>query len=460
MAAVAWQAGRDEVVADNADSGMKTLVVGLGSTGATVVRHIVGLGGAVLAVDSRAEPPGLAALRAEHPDVPVLLETLDPKCLRGVDRVVLSPGLSIDIPLAIEARRQGIPVIGDIELFAVQAGAPVLAVTGSNGKSTVATLLHEILQSRGLVAPAGGNLGPPALDLLAVPKPDAYVLEISSFQMETTESLQPLGAVVLNVSPDHLDRHGSFERYASLKAKLIEHAEHAVYNWDDPVVRAMGLAHPRSIPYSVGTRLEDGYFVAETHGERWLMRGSERIVRASELGLLGGHNESNALAALALSDLLGRDDTAAAATLERFTGLPHRGQWVADVHDVRYVNDSKGTNVAASVAALAGTEGPVVLIAGGQAKGADFSSLVEAARTKLRGAVLIGEAAPVLQTLLAPICRVERATDMRAAVLAAATMAAPGDTVLLSPACASQDMFRDYRDRGDAFAAAVGGLPA
>jgi UDP-N-acetylmuramoylalanine--D-glutamate ligase len=264
---------------------------------------------------------------------------------------------------------------------------------------------------------------------------------------------------VLNVSPDHLDRHGSFEHYASLKAKLIEHAEHAVYNWDDQVVRAMGLAHPRSIPYSVATRLENGYYIAESDGERWLMRGSERIVASSELALLGGHNESNALAALALSDLLGRDEAATAAALRRFKGLPLRCQWVADVRGVRYVNDSKGTNVGASVAALAGTPGPVVLIAGGQSKGADFSSLVEASRAKVRAAVLIGEAAPALGALLAPICRVECAGDMRAAVSAAASMAVPGDTVLLSPACASQDMFRDYRDRGDAFAGAVGGLP-
>lgn len=458
MAAVAWQAvlGRDEILADKA--GMKTLVVGLGSTGLAVVRHIAALGGAVLAIDSRSAPPGLAALRAEHADVPIMLETLDPKCLRGVDRVVLSPGLSMDIPLVVEARRRGIPVIGDIELFATQANAPVLAVTGSNGKSTVATLLHEVLQARGLVAPAGGNLGPPALDLLAVPKPDVYVLEISSFQMETTESLQPLGAAVLNVSPDHLDRHGSFERYVALKGKLIEHADHAVFNWDDPMVRAMGLAHPRAIPYSVKERLEAGYYALESGGERWLVRNGERIVPSAQLGLLGAHHEANALAALALGELFGRSARTDVETLQRFKGLPHRCQWVAEVDGVTYINDSKGTNVGAAVAAIAGTPGRVVLIAGGQGKGADFSALREAARGKLRAAVLIGEAAPSLAELLAPVCRIERATHMRAAVATAAELAEPGDTVLLSPACASQDMFRDYRDRGEAFRDAVGGL--
>jgi UDP-N-acetylmuramoylalanine--D-glutamate ligase len=457
MAAVAWQDEEDVVVERD---GMSTLIVGLGATGLAVARHLASLGGPLLAIDSRAAPPGLASLRAQFPDLPVKLQTLDTSCLEGVGRVVLSPGLSVDLPLVIEARRRGIAVISDIELFAAQADAPVLTVTGSNGKSTVATLLQAILQARGLTVPTGGNLGPPALELLhGEPAADAYVLEISSFQMETTDSLRPLAAAVLNVSPDHLDRHGSLERYAELKAKLLETAEHAIFNWDDPLVRSMGERHARPIPFSVHEPLTFGYSAATLDGERWLLRGTQKIMPAAELGLFGGHNESNALAALALSDVLAGPADADRDVLRSFKGLPHRCQWLASKAGVTYVNDSKGTNVGAAVAALEGSATPVVLLAGGQGKGADFAALATAAKHKLRGAVLIGEAAQALAIVLGPVCDIAFAADMAQAVQAAAALAQPGDTVLLSPACASQDMFLDYRARGDAFAQAVAELP-
>ena len=373
---------------------------------------------------------------------------------------MLSPGLSADLPLVAEARRRGIAVIGDIELFAAEARAPVLAVTGSNGKSTVATLTQAILTAHGLNVPAGGNLGPPALELLREPAADAYVLEISSFQMEVTTSLRPLAAAVLNVSPDHLDRHGSLERYAALKAKLLAAAEQAVFNWDDPIVRAMGERHERPIPFSVREPLAHGYSAATVAGERWLLRGAKMIMPVGELGLLGGHNEANVLAALALADALTGGSDAAVEALRSFKGLPHRCQWVAEKRGVTYVNDSKGTNVGATVAALHGSAAPVVLVAGGQGKGADFAALAVAGKDKLRAAVLIGEAAPTLKAVLEPVCPTVQCADMTQAVNAAARLALPGDTVLLSPACASQDMFLDYRARGEAFAAAVAELPA
>jgi UDP-N-acetylmuramoylalanine--D-glutamate ligase len=362
--------------------------------------------------------------------------------------------LPYDLPLAIEARRRGLAVIGDIELFALAARAPVVAVTGSNGKSTVTTLASKMLEAQGLRAPAGGNLGPPALDLL-IDEADAYVLEISSFQMETTDSLAPLAATVLNVSADHLDRHGTLDAYAELKEKLLKAAEHAVVNVDDPLVAAMGARHPRAIPFSVQTELSRGYSIVASNGERWLARDSQPLIRAAELGIPGLHNEANALAALALIAPLTKDFRAALGVLRSFTGLPHRCQRITERKGVTFVDDSKGTNVGATLAALNGLPGPLVLIAGGLSKGQDLSALAVGARGKLRAAVLIGAAAAELDAVLKPVCETAHAKSMAEAVAKAAALARRGDTVLLSPACASQDMFRDYRERGEQFARAA-----
>jgi UDP-N-acetylmuramoylalanine--D-glutamate ligase len=436
-----------------------TLIVGLGATGAAAARYLTARGERVR--DSRAAPPGLEELRVVLPRVDVSLETLDERWLDDASRLLLSPGLPYDLPLAVEARRRGIAVIGDIELFALAARAPVIAVTGSNGKSTVTTLASRMLESQRLRAPAGGNLGPPALDLLRVDADaDAYVLEISSFQMETTDSLAPLAATVLNVSADHLDRHGTLERYAELKEKLLQAAEHAVVNVDDPLVAAMGARHSRVVPFSVERELALGYSIVVKGGERWLARDREPLVNSAELKLRGRHNEANALAALALTAELTTDLDAALGALRTFAGLPHRCQHVADRHGVAFVDDSKGTNVGATLAALQGLAGPFVLIAGGLSKGQDLAPLAAGARGKLRAAVLIGAAAAELERVLAPIAQIVQATSMEDAVTRAAKLARPGDIVLLSPACASQDMFRDYRERGELFAQAVQGLPS
>ena len=436
-----------------------SLIVGLGATGAAVARYLAARGERVRVIDSRAAPPGLAELRAACPGVEVALETLDARWLDNASRVLLSPGLAYDLPLAVEARRRGIAVIGDIELFALAARAPVIAVTGSNGKSTVTTLASQLLESQRLRAPAGGNLGPPALDLLEG-EADAYVLEISSFQMETTDSLAPLAAAVLNVSPDHLDRHGTLERYAELKEKLLAAAEHAVVNADDPLVAGMGARHAHAVQFSVRNELTRGYSTVVRGGERWLARDGEPLLRAAELGLRGAHNEANALAALALTVELTTDLDAALAVLRAFAGLPHRCQRVAERRGVTFVDDSKGTNVGATLAALQGLAGPLVLIAGGLSKGQDLTPLAAGARGKLRAAVLIGSAAPELQRVLAGVCPTVQAAGMEEAVARAAALAQRGDTVLLSPACASQDMFKDYKERGESFARAALGLPS
>lgn len=441
-----------------AEQGGRTLIVGLGSTGRAVAEFLARWRRPALVIDSRAAPPELAGLRSTCPDMPVVLESLDPKWLAGVDELVLSPGLPVETPIVEAAHARGIPVVSDIELFARAAEAPVLAVTGSNGKSTVATLTARILAAQGVRAPAGGNLGPPALRLLSNESPEVYVLEISSFQMETTYSLRPQAAVVLNLSPDHLDRHGSFERYAELKAKLLRSAERAVYNWDDPFVREMGRRHPHGVPFSTREQMADGYSVTVVDGERWLARGPEPLLPAAELPVPGRHGESNALAALALAEDLGGARGSALEALRNFEGLPHRFAPVATVAGVVYVDDSKGTNVGATVAALESLSGAAVLIAGGLGKGMDFTPLAQAARGRLKAAVLLGESAPALADALVGICPIDRVETMRAAVERAAKLATAGDTVLLSPACASQDMFADYRERGRAFGAAVRGL--
>jgi UDP-N-acetylmuramoylalanine--D-glutamate ligase len=436
-------------------SAKRTLIVGLGATGLAVARYLAARGEAIRIVDSRSAPPGLASLKESLPQTEVVLASLDLAWLDQIDRVVLSPGLSSTLPLAEEARKRGIPVLGEIELFAQAAQAPVIAATGSNGKSTVVTLTAEILVAQGFSAPRGGNLGPPALELLSEPDPDAYVLEISSFQMETTRSLRPLAAAVLNVTADHLDRHGSIERYAQLKRALIATADVAVFNWDDLRVRAMGAAHPNAIPFSVVEPLEYGYSVRDYRGGRWITRDFEPLLPCAELALHGTLGESNSLASLALSSVLGGDLDAALGVLRRFAGLPHRCRKVAELRGVTYINDSKGTNVGATMAALQSIAGPVVLIAGGQAKGASFAPLTQLPAGHLRAAVLIGEAADQIEATLASTCPTVRAAGMRDAVERAARLAAAGDTVLLSPACASQDMFTDYRERGDAFTHAV-----
>lgn len=442
---------------------IRTLVVGLGATGVAAARFLAARGEEVLVIDSRADPPGLEALRAAQPQLRIELESLHTRWLEGVSQVVISPGLGLDIGIAAEARRRGIPLVSEIELFARAARAPVVAVTGSNGKSTVVTLVQRMLAAAGIRAAAGGNLGPPAVDLLADP-PEVYVLELSSFQLETTRSLRPGAAAVLNVSADHLDRHGSLERYAAVKARLLRAARAPVFNRDDPIVRAMGAEYAEGIPFSVRERLERGYCAVPHRGERWLFRDARPVLPTSRLRIPGRHNEANALAALALVDRVITDPGPAARArsldaLCGFPGLEHRCRRVAEVDGITFINDSKGTNVGAAVAALRGLPGPLVLIAGGRAKGADFDALAEAARGRLVGAVVIGEAGAALRRSLSPVTSVMGAEDMPSAVEHAAGLARASGfkqvTVLLSPACASFDMFSDYRARGDAFVAAV-----
>lgn len=431
------------------------LVVGMGLTGASVVRFLVSEGARVSVADSRTSPPALGQINNDYPDVAKHVGGLPTTLLAGIDELVVSPGVDLREPLLVTARDQGLAIYGDIEWFARRAQAPVVAITGSNGKSTVTALLASMAQASGVNVAVGGNFGTPALDLLD-PGVEMYVLELSSFQLELTESLQARAACVLNVSPDHIDRHGSLAHYAALKARIYKHSDVAVVNCDDPEVSRMPVGRSQVVGFSVAEpNTVDGYGLREIDADIWLAQGQNNLINVSELKLRGRHNYANALAALALGEAAGLALPAMLEALRDFQGLAHRCQWVANVAGVDWVNDSKGTNVGALMASLEGLPGPIVLLAGGQAKGGDFHPVGPVLARKGRLALLFGTDAGYVESALCNYVAVKRVADLKQAVSEAALAAQPGDTVLLSPGCASLDMFKDYRDRGEQFASAV-----
>jgi UDP-N-acetylmuramoylalanine--D-glutamate ligase len=436
-----------------------SVVVGLGKTGASCLRYLAKRGIPVSATDTRRTPPGLAELGGLANSLDLRLGGFDLSLLDGASQVLMSPGVSLEEPIARAARDRGIDVLGDVELFARNVQAPVIGITGTNGKSTVTSLVANMAAAAGRTVLAGGNLGEPALDLLEQPNPDLYVLELSSFQLETTYSLQLQAAVVLNVTADHLDRYPSMAAYARAKSRIFAKAATVVLNADDPLVAAMrGAANRGHLTHTVTfsiERTDADFSLLRTGTQTLLARHGEGLLDVSRMKITGLHNAANALAALALGDAVGLPVGDMLDALESFPGLSHRSEWIADVAGVRYIDDSKGTNVGATIAAVAGMPGPLVMIAGGEGKGQDFTPLAEAFRGKVRHVVLIGKDAPAVAAALAGVCPTEKVASMPEAVAAAARMARAGDTVLLSPACASLDMFRDYGHRGDVFAAAV-----
>lgn len=439
-------------------SGIRTLVVGLGKTGLSCARYLAGLGHQVHVVDSRQNPPGLAGLREEVPAATTTLGEIPESRLDNVDQLVVSPGLPMDLPLLQAARARQMPVLSDIDLFAAVALAPVIGITGSNGKSTVTSMLNDMVIAAGYRVRTGGNLGVPALDLLDGEEPDFYILELSSFQLERSGVLPLRAATVLNLSPDHLDQHRSYEEYIAAKAKILEDCENPVINRDDPVVMGLLRGESEFTSFGLSEPGERDLGIRLVHGQRCFCRGGTVLMPVSELGLVGRHNEANALAALALGSALGLEDAAMADALRAFRGLEHRMQEVRNRNGVRWINDSKGTNVGATVAAVRGLDGPLVLIAGGLAKNADFRPLATALADRTIAIVLIGRDAPAMARELEGVCKIVMAADMADAVTQAEKIATAGTTVLLSPACASQDMFDDYAHRGRVFAELVGGL--
>ncbi len=444
------------------------VIAGLGRTGLSCARYLHAEGWRIAVTDSRARPPELGALRALAGDIVVRTGALDAGLLAGATLVVASPGLALSDPFFAAARARGLEVVGDIELFARAARAPAVGITGTNGKSTVTTLLARMASRAGLRVRVGGNLGEPALDLLGDPATALYVLELSSFQLETTRTLELAAATVLNVTADHMDRYATLADYAAAKARIYERCKVAVINLDDPLVAAMrsptaapGLP-PATLTFSLRAAIGADYALADrgAAGGWWLMRRGEPLMALAELRIPGLHNAANALAALALGEALALPLAAMLAELREFPGLEHRTQWVAEVGGVRYVNDSKGTNVGATLAAVSGLPGTLVIIAGGDGKGQDFGPLAMAFRGKVRHVVLIGRDAPAIAAVLEGVCPLSHEATLEAAVRTAARIARAGDTVLLSPACASLDMFRDYAQRGRVFEQAVKALAA
>lgn len=438
-------------LADNRQQG--NLVVGLGHTGFSVARYLAQRGEPVAVVDSREQPPMLDRLRRELPQVDWLGQ-LPGRLPAGYERVVVSPGVPPDLPLLRDARDAGCEVIGDVELFARQARAPVAAVTGSNGKSTVATLVAHLAGGEPAGVLLGGNIGRPVLDLVDRVA-SLYVLELSSFQLESTQNLDAAVGVVLNLSADHLDRYAGMAEYAEAKARLVAQSRVAVLNRDDPRVAAMAEKADRVTWFGAGEPGEGEYGLRVDDGVVWLARGEDRLCRADALPLAGRHNHLNVLAALATLDALGERPERLLERLGGFRGLPHRMEVVAESGGVCWINDSKATNLGATLAALEGIERPVVLIAGGQGKGQAFSPLTDALRDGVRALVVLGEAAGEIAAQAPADLPVDRVDDMAAAVAAARARAEAGDTVLLSPACASFDLFDGFEARGAAFREAV-----
>lgn len=435
-----------------------TVVMGLGITGFACVRFLSQQSINVHVMDSRPQPPKLELLRTELPDVSYEVGRFNTDLLCHAKEIVISPGISLHEPALADALNKGVPVISEIELFLRYATAPVVAITGSNGKSTVTTLLGEMVQAAGLRVGVGGNLGTPALDLLSL-QPDWFVLELSSFQLETTYSLNAHAATILNLSADHLDRYRSFADYCNAKQNIFRGQGVMVLNADDPQVMTMQHSERQILTFS-GFSLQGDWHCVERDGQWLLARRCEHftlpVLAASDMPNSSAIMRSNALAALALGETMNLPLAPMLDVLRHFKGLPHRCEWVAKVRGVDYFNDSKGTNVGATLAAVQGLERPqqLILIAGGDGKGADFSPLVDIAK-QLRAVVLIGRDAPILATVFAPYTTVFHANDMENAVQTAHEQAQQGDAVLLSPACASLDMYANYQQRGEFFIAAV-----
>jgi UDP-N-acetylmuramoylalanine--D-glutamate ligase len=438
----------------------QVLVLGLGDTGLSALRWLHRRGAVLSVADTRDAPPGLAILQAEMPRVKIHLGPFTEQAFAGAQVIVISPGLPIATPLVQAAIQRGIPVIGDVELFAQYkpVSSKVIAITGANGKSTVTTLVGEMCQAAGLKTVVAGNIGLPVLEALDAETPDVYVLELSSFQLETTHSLSADVATVLNLTEDHMDRYTGMPAYAAAKARIFQGAGVQLLNREDGWSRDMALAGRTQVTFGTDApaQPEDYGLKRDTAVHLWLMHGDQALLDTAEMRIAGLHNAANALAALALCRAIGLQLPPLLETLRKFKGLSHRVEWVAEIDQVSFYDDSKGTNVGATCAALVGMPNKVVLIAGGDGKGQDFSPLRDPVQRNARAVVLIGrdgaKIADVLQGVDVPVIRL---LTMDEAVAEAFRIAQPGDAVLLSPACASFDMFRNYAHRAEVFVSAV-----
>jgi len=441
---------------EQAQCSENTVVVGLGSTGLSCARYLYKQGVSFAVVDTRTQPPGLALLQREMPDVAVFAGEYPAELIASASELVVSPGIAMDSPIVVQALAAGVEVVGDIDLFMREAAAPVIGITGSNAKSTVTELVGQMARDAQLNVGVGGNLGTPALELLA-PERDLYVLELSSFQLERAGRLGLAIATVLNISADHLDRHGSMPDYRLAKHRIFRGCKKVVVNRDDPLTIPLVGPEVDVVGWCLAEPELDGFGLRQQDGVEYLSHGQQALLPVAELRLAGRHNVANALAALALGYSAGLPMSAMKTSLRNFTGLPHRCELVAEIDGVRFINDSKGTNIGATEAALKGLGGArdILLIAGGQAKGADFSQLRQAVARHCRLLILMGEDAPLLRQALSSSAPVVMVSSLEEAVSVAAKQAQAGEVVLLSPACASFDMFSGYMQRGEVFRALV-----
>ncbi|PWB33781.1 UDP-N-acetylmuramoyl-L-alanine--D-glutamate ligase [Pseudomonas sp. SDI] len=437
------------------------IVVGLGKSGMSLVRFLANRGVAFAVADTRENPPELATLRRDYPQVEVRCGELDIEFLCRADELYVSPGLALATPALQQAAARGVKLSGDIELFARNARAPIVAISGSNAKSTVTTLVGEMAAAAGKRVAVGGNLGTPALDLLS-DDVELYVMELSSFQLETTDQLNAEVATVLNVSEDHMDRYSGLPAYHLAKHRIFRGARQVVVNRQDALSRPLLLEGQPCWTFGLNTPDFKAFGLREEHGEKYLAFEFQNLMPVRELKIRGAHNQANALAALALGHAVGLPFDAMLSSLRSFAGLAHRCQWVRERNGVNWYDDSKATNVGAALAAIEGLgadiDGKLVLVAGGDGKGADFSALRAPVAAHCRAVVLLGRDAERLAETFGdsvPLVRVQSLDD---AVQQCAALAQPGDAVLLSPACASLDMFKNFEERGRLFAQAAEGL--
>jgi UDP-N-acetylmuramoylalanine--D-glutamate ligase len=435
------------------------IVVGLGITGLSCARYLKRKKQPFIVVDSRSNPPGLELFKQEFPEIELILGKLTEKDLVGANELIVSPGVSLEEPVIANAIANGVSVCGDIDLFCREASAPIIAITGSNGKSTVTTLVGEMAKRAGINVAVGGNIGIPALDLLTQENIDLYVLELSSFQLERAGDLSVEVATVLNVSPDHMDRYPNLLAYHAAKHRIFRGCKQIVINRSDSLSKPLLTENVKVWTFALTKPDFNGFGLIKSDDAKteYIAYQFDRLMPVAELKMAGRHNVENALSALALGQAMNFDMQAMLAVLREFKGLDHRCQFVAEYQDVKFYNDSKGTNVGAAIASIMGladSAGRIILIAGGESKDADFTPLINIIAVHVRAVVLIGSAANAIETMIkasAPDVVVVTALTMDGAVASASSCAQQGDVVLLSPACASFDMFDDYQHRGNVF---------
>lgn len=427
-------------------------VIGTGITGLSVARFLAAQQQSFVLLDTRVSPPNLEKVKNEFPGVSIECGELNPQTLLACDEIIVSPGVAVATPAIEQAKNAGIPIVGDIELFARYAKAPIVAITGSNAKSTVTTLVGEMAKAAGIRVAVGGNLGTPALDLLD-DSVELYVMELSSFQLETVSKLNAKVATILNISADHLDRYDSMRAYILAKLRVYFGAEHIVVNRKDVLTHPPLAAGVKPI-YFGGSADFGSFGLIEQENEEYLAKNLTPLMPSRELKIRGRHNVDNALAALALGDAVGIPMTAMLDTLKNFKGLKHRCEFVAAKNGVEFYNDSKGTNIGATAAAIQGlARDPqqLIVILGGEGKGQDFTELAPSLNAINNQVVLIGRDAPIIEQAVVNVTKITHAASLKDAVSKAFALAKSGDAVLLSPACASFDMFKGYEDRGDQF---------